>query len=63
MKSWLLSHQQVFSRQFSDNILPHAILINGVTGAGKLEFAQWLLDLLSCQQPQYINNKQDRSIF
>lgn len=58
MKSWLLSHQKIFSRQFSDNCLPHAILVNGVTGAGKLEFAQWLLYLLNCQKPQYSNNQQ-----
>ena len=55
MKPWLLSHQQIFSNQFRRNILPHAILINGVTGSGKLEFAQWLLHLLSCKQPQTVN--------
>jgi len=59
MKSWLLSHQQIFSRQFSDNILPHAILVSGVTGSGKLEFAQWLLNLLNCQQPQQDSNIQE----
>jgi len=59
MKSWLLSHQQIFSNQFSHNILPHAILVNGVTGSGKLEFSQWLLHLLNCQQPQkHINNQE-----
>lgn len=56
MHPWLLSHQQLFSDQFSRDILPHAILINGVTGSGKLEFAQWLLRLLSCQQPHEIVN-------
>lgn len=52
MKTWLTSHQQLLSQQFSNAILPHAILINGVTGAGKLELAQWLIKLLSCQQPK-----------
>lgn len=52
MKPWLLPHQQIFSNQFTRNILPHAILINGVAGSGKLDFAQWLLQLLSCKQPQ-----------
>ncbi|MBL4940252.1 MAG: DNA polymerase III subunit delta' [Colwellia sp.] len=56
MKSWLIEHQQLLSQQFSRNILPHAILVSGVTGAGKLELAQWLVHLLSCQQPQSINN-------
>tara|TARA_R110001583_G_scaffold2233_34_gene16568 strand:+ start:5861 stop:6850 length:990 start_codon:yes stop_codon:yes gene_type:complete len=59
MKSWLLSHQQIFSNQFSRNILPHAILVNGVTGSGKLEFSHWLLHLLSCQQPQQLTNNQE----
>jgi len=59
MKSWLLSHQKIFSNQFSCNILPHAILVNGVTGSGKLEFSQWLIHLLNCQQPQQINNNQE----
>jgi len=52
MNSWLLSHQQILSNQYSQNNLPHAILISGVSGAGKLELAQWLLHLLTCQQPQ-----------
>lgn len=59
MKSWLSLHQQTLSQQYNNNILPHAILINGVTGSGKFELAQWLLHLLSCQQPQPANNIQD----
>lgn len=60
MKPWLLEHQQILSRQFCDNNLPHAILVNGVAGAGKLELAQWLLHLLSCQQPQLLNTSQKK---
>lgn len=51
MHPWLLSHQQIFSDQFSRDILPHAILVNGATGSGKFEFSQWLLQLLVCQKP------------
>lgn len=51
MKPWILPHQKVLSDQYRQNILPHAILINGVTGSGKLEIAHWFLSLLSCQQP------------
>ena len=58
MKSWLHTHQQILSNQFAQNILPHAILINGVTGAGKLEFSNWLLNLIHCQQPQQISRNQ-----
>lgn len=52
MKPWLISSQQLISEQYRCNILPHAILLNGVEGAGKYEFSQWLLGLLNCQQPQ-----------
>ncbi len=43
--------QQQLSRQFNDNKLPHALLINGATGSGKLSLAQWLISLLLCQKP------------
>jgi DNA polymerase-3 subunit delta' len=58
MQPWLLPYQQQFSSQFSRDVLPHAILVNGVTGSGKLAFSQWLLHLLSCQQPQQAVNNQ-----
>ncbi len=51
MKPWLIEHQQLLSRQFSQQILPHAILITGVKGSGKLLLAQWLIKLLACQKP------------
>lgn len=54
MKPWLVSHQQILSRQFCDSHLPHALLVSGVTGSGKLELAQWLVHLLNCQQPKPI---------
>ena len=60
MNSWLLAQQLILSQQFDNNNLPHAILINGVTGAGKLELAQWLLHLLSCKQPQTIHNSKEK---
>ncbi|MCW8831786.1 MAG: DNA polymerase III subunit delta' [Colwellia sp.] len=51
MKPWLIEHQQRLSKQFELQILPHAILITGVQGAGKLQLAQWLMQLLACQRP------------
>jgi DNA polymerase-3 subunit delta' len=57
MKPWLFTHQQIINRQICDNNLPHAILMNGVTGAGKHELAQWLVHLLNCNQPQAVDNK------
>ena len=53
MQSWLFPHQKILSDQFDRNILPHALLINGITASGKHELSQWLLQLLSCQQPQH----------
>jgi len=59
MKPWLLEQQRIFSDQVTRNILPHAILINGVTGSGKFEFSQWLLYLLNCHKPQRLANQSD----
>ena len=54
MKSWLSSHQLILSEQYNNATLPHAILISGVSGAGKLELAQWLVKLLNCKQPNNV---------
>ena len=62
MKSWLTVHQQLLSRQFCDDNLPHAILISAVKGAGKLELAKWLVHLLNCKQPQTIDNSLDERL-
>lgn len=51
MKPWLIEHQQLLAQQFTQGILPHAILITGVKGSGKLQLAKWLTKLLACQSP------------
>jgi DNA polymerase-3 subunit delta' len=51
MNSWLSSHQLLLSEQYNNANLPHAILISGVFGSGKLELAKWLVQLLNCNQP------------
>lgn len=51
MKHWLIPHQQLFTQQLQQGKLPHAVLIHSVAGAGKQALAQWLVDLLICQQP------------
>ncbi|MDX2369376.1 MAG: DNA polymerase III subunit delta', partial [Colwellia sp.] len=59
MKPWLSSHQLILSEQYSNATLPHAILISGVSGSGKLELAQWLVQLLNCKQPnQLVESKE-----
>jgi len=59
MKPWLSSHQLILSEQYSNATLPHAILISGVSGSGKLELAQWLVQLLNCKQPNdLVKNKE-----
>jgi DNA polymerase-3 subunit delta' len=52
MHSWLHQQQLLLSKQIIQIKLPHAILINGVEGAGKSELAQWLIQVLSCAQPK-----------
>ncbi len=55
MKTWLIPEQQLLSRQIQQGILPHAILIGGMASSGKHELSQWLIQVLSCQQPQFLN--------
>ncbi|PCI53483.1 MAG: DNA polymerase III subunit delta' [Gammaproteobacteria bacterium] len=59
MKTWLSSHQLILSEQYSNATLPHAILISGVSGSGKLELAQWLVQLLNCKQPNPLAESND----
>jgi DNA polymerase-3 subunit delta' len=51
MKPWLSSHRLLLSEQYNNATLPHAILISGIQGSGKLELTQWLVKLLNCKQP------------
>ncbi len=60
MKPWLSSHQLILSEQYSNATLPHAILISGVSGSGKLELAQWLVGLLNCKQPNHFVESKER---
>ena len=62
MKPWLSSHQLILSQQFDNATLPHAILINGVSGSGKLELAQWLITLLNCKQPNNVVENKNVSL-
>ena len=54
MHSWLDQQQLLLSKQITQIKLPHAILINGVEGAGKGELAQWLIQVLSCTNPENV---------
>ncbi len=51
MNNLILEHQQLLAQQFVNKNLPHAILINGVSGSGKLALASWMIELLLCLQP------------
>jgi DNA polymerase-3 subunit delta' len=55
MHSWLNQHQHLLSQQIIKVKLPHAILINGVVGAGKSQLSNWLINVLSCEKP--VNNQ------
>lgn len=52
MKVWLKKQQILLSSQIRDNRLPHAILISGVAGSGKMELANWLVHVLLCTNVQ-----------
>lgn len=43
--------QVQLSRQYQQQTLAHAIILQGIAGAGKDALAKWLIDLLICQQP------------
>lgn len=49
-------HQQQFSALFVQAKLPHAVLLQGLTGTGKQLFAQWITQLLHCQSPVQDSN-------
>lgn len=51
MKTWLAKQQLLFSKHITDGNLPHAILISGVIGSGKLALANWLIQVLQCSHP------------
>lgn len=44
--------QHILTLQYQQNMLPHAIIIQGQTGSGSEALAHWLIELLICQQPQ-----------
>jgi len=48
--------QSQLSRQYQQNTLAHAILIQGIEGCGKEVLAQWLIELLICQNPLLANS-------
>lgn len=51
--------QVQLSRQYQQQTLAHAIILQGIAGAGKGALAKWLIDLLICQQPLSTNDPAD----
>jgi len=52
MQTWLAEHRLLLSKQLEQGRLPHAILLAGVAGAGKLALANWLVQVILCRQPE-----------
>jgi len=50
MKTWLSGIKTQLQTQLISNTLPHALIFSGVSGAGKLELAQWLTQSLLCKE-------------
>lgn len=47
---WLIEDGQSILARHAEKKLPHALLITGVVGIGKRQFAHWLVEALLCQQ-------------
>lgn len=50
MPSWIQQHKVQLSQEILAGRLPHALLINGGTGAGKQLLVDWLVRALHCKQ-------------
>ena len=48
--------QSQLSRQYQQQTLAHAIILQGIAGAGKDALAKWLIELLICQQPLSVSD-------
>ncbi len=48
--------QEQLSRQYQQNTLAHAIIIQGIEGSGQGALAKWLIELLICQNPLSITH-------
>lgn len=51
MHAWNIPTYQLLTSQLRRAKLPHALLITGVSGAGKETIADWLANVSQCQQP------------
>lgn len=58
----MLSNKILLSQQFIQKKLPHAILITGSQGVGKIALAEWLSSLLLCQSPKQVNYSEQTDI-
>jgi DNA polymerase-3 subunit delta' len=55
--------QLQLSHQYLQNKLPHAVLINGVSGSGQTALSSWLINLLICQSPVKLSkNSSEKSM-
>ena len=50
MHQWLHEHQRTLSSLLQQERMPHAFIISGVKGTGKLTFVHWLRSVLACEQ-------------
>ena len=56
MKTWLQPIQQQFTQLLAQQRLPHALIFQGISGAGKKQLSNWLVQLLLCQHRAQQNN-------
>lgn len=60
MHQWLVEHQRSLSTLIMQARLPHAFIISGSQGTGKLALTHWLIGVLACEQytTSQVANKQ-----
>jgi len=49
---WLAPQWRSLAAAFEKGRFPHALLLDGQPGIGKLDFARYLANFLLCEQPQ-----------
>lgn len=50
MHQWLVEHQRSLSTLIKQARMPHAFIISGSQGTGKLALTHWLIGVLACEQ-------------
>lgn len=62
MQQWLVEHQRSLSSLLQQARMPHAFIISGAQGTGKLALTHWLIGVLACEQCITLQDANKQSI-